>query len=163
VRELKANANPWRVTDFVTLGSPLAHAAVLLAKDASELAAKQQAREFPTAPPVTETITRQGRPLTRFSFEPDGKPANPFRVAHHAAVFAATRWTNLYFPCKLIVWGDVVGGPLASWFGAGIKDVAVKTGLRWGFFSHTLYWKQDKSKEATHVTELRAALNLLDT
>lgn len=162
VRELKANANPWRVTDFVTLGSPLAHAAVLLAKDASELAAKQQAREFPTAPPVTETIKRQGQPLTRFSFEPDGKPGNPFRVAHHAAVFAATRWTNLYFPCKLIVWGDVVGGPLSSWFGAGVKDVAVKTGLRWGFFSHTLYWKQDKSKKATHVTELRAALNLLD-
>ena len=31
VRELKANDNPWRVTDFITLGSPLAHAAVLLA------------------------------------------------------------------------------------------------------------------------------------
>lgn len=162
VRELKANANPWRVTDFVTLGSPLAHAAVLLAKDASELAAKQQAREFPTAPPVTETITRKGQLLTRFSFEAHGRPANPFRVAHHAAVFAATRWTNLYFPCKLIVWGDVVGGPLSSWFGAGVKDVAVKTGLRWGFFGHTLYWKQDKSKKATHVTALRAALNLLD-
>lgn len=162
VRELKANDNPWRVTDFITLGSPLAHAAVLLAKDASGLTIKQQAREFPTAPPVTETITRQGQQLKRLSFEPDGNPANPFRVAHHAAVFAATRWTNIYFPCKFIVWGDVVGGPLKSWFGSGIKDVAVKTGLRWGFFSHTLYWKQEKSTNSTHVTELRAALNLLD-
>lgn len=162
VRELKANDNPWRVTDFITLGSPLAHAAVLLAKDARGLAAKQQAREFPTAPPVTETITRKGQPLTRFSFEPDGNAANPFRVAHHAAVFAATRWTNLYFPCKFIVWGDVVGGALAPWFGADIRDVAVKTGLRWGFFSHTLYWKQDKSLKGSEVAELRAALNLLD-
>ena len=162
VRELKANDNSWRVTDFITLGSPLAHAAVLLAKDAIGLAAKQQAREFPTAPPVTETITRKGQPLTRFSFELDGSPANPFRVAHHAAVFAATRWTNLYFPCKFIVWGDVVGGALAPWFGAGIRDVAVKTGLRWGFFSHTLYWKQNKSAKGSDVAELRAALNLLD-
>lgn len=139
VRELKANGNPWRVTDFITLGSPLAHASVLLAQDARGLTAKQQAREFPTAPPVTETIKRHGKPLTRFSFEPDGNPASTFRVAHHAAVFAATRWTNLYFPCRFIAWGDVVGGPLANWFGPGVKDVAVKTGLRWGLFSHTLY------------------------
>jgi hypothetical protein len=94
VRELKVNDNAWRVTDFITLGSPLAHAAVLLAKDASGLTAKQQAREFPTAPPVTETITRQSQPLTRFTYEPDGNAANPFRIAHHAAVFAATRWTR---------------------------------------------------------------------
>lgn len=162
VRELKANDNPWRVTDFVTLGSPLAHAAVLLAKDARGLTAKQQAREFPTMPPVTETISRQGQLLTRFSYEPDGNPANPFRIAHHAAVFAATRWTNIYFPCKFIVWGDVVGGALKPWFGTGIKDVAVTTSLRLGFFSHTLYWAQDDSAKATHVAELRAALNLLD-
>lgn len=162
VRELKDNQNPWRVTDFITLGSPLAHAAILLAKDSGELSAKQLAREFPTSPPVTETTARQGQPLTRFSFEPDGNPANPFRVAHHAAVFAATRWTNLYFPCKFIVWGDVVGGPLAPLFGKGVQDIPVKTSLRGGFLSHTLYWTRPAGGNAMHVDALRTALNLVD-
>lgn len=162
VDELQANGNPWRVTDFITLGSPLAHADILLAKDRAELTKKQDDREFPTCPPRTETVQRGRRPLERFSFEPDGKPTNPFRVAHHAAVFAATRWTNLYFPCRFMIWGDLVGGPLASLFGRYVRDIAVKTRLRGGLLSHTLYWTQQRGKDNTHADTLRDVLNLLD-
>lgn len=162
VDELQANGNPWRVTDFITLGSPLAHAAILLARDREELLKKQDDREFPTCPPRTETLQRGGAPLIRFSFEPDGKPGNPFRVAHHAAPFAATRWTNLYFPCRFIVWGDLVGGPLAALFGRCVRDLAVTTCMRGGLLSHTLYWARPKAQPAAHIDTLREVLNLVD-
>lgn len=159
VEELRQNGNPWRVTDFVTIGSPLAHASLLLANGADDLAAKQRARELPTCPPQLETSTKNGQKMSRFSFE-HGK--SPFRVAHHAAVFAATRWTNIYFPCRFVLWGDVIGGPLAPWFGDRIQDVSVETSLRRGLLSHTLYWTQPPEGEAPHLESLRAALNLLD-
>jgi hypothetical protein len=160
--ELQANGNPWRVTDFITLGSPLAHAEILLAKDRAELVKKQGDRELPTCPPWTETVQRGGQSHTRFSFEPNGKSANPFRMAHHSAPFAATRWTNLYFPSRLIVWGDPVGGPLNPLFGRGVRDIPVRTQMRGGLFSHTLYWRQPKGEQAAHIDALRDALNLVD-
>lgn len=160
--ELKANGNPWRVTDFITLGSPLAHAAVLLAEDHEALIGKQRLREFPTCPPTTEPFNAGGgKKIDRFSY-PDAKISPNYRVPHHAAVFAATRWSNLYFPCRFIVRGDVVGGPLAPWFGRGIADIPVSTKLGGGFFSHTLYWKRPSSGEASHVDALRSVLDLID-
>ena len=54
-------------------------------------------------------------------------------MAHHAASFAAVRWTNLYFPCAGVIHGDVIGGPLAGLFGWGVKDIGVTTGLRGGY------------------------------
>jgi pimeloyl-ACP methyl ester carboxylesterase len=160
-RELKANGNPWRVTDFITLGSPLAHAAVLLADDHPALLAKQQKRELPTCPPTPETFKVKGQPVERFSYVDD--PAAPnYRVPHHAAVFAATRWSNLYFPCRFVIKGDVVGGPLAPWFGQGVADIPVSTKLRGGFLSHTLYWTRPDQGAATHVDTLREVLDLVD-
>ena len=61
--------------------------------------------------------------LRRFSFPPDAVQ----RVPHHAAVFGPTRWTNLYFPSKLLLWGDLVGGELRSIFGPGVRDIPVST------------------------------------
>lgn len=166
LRELKAQNHRWLVTDFVTLGSPLTHAAVLLARDAQDLAQKQRDREFPTCPPVLEK--------GRFSYERSlearrtGKEGQEiverrrFDVPHHAAVFGPTRWTNLYFPAWLVFWGDLIAGPLAPFFGAGVRDVAVKTGLRGGLLSHTLYWKGVAKPAPAHIAALRAAVNLTD-
>ena len=53
-KELRSLGNPWLVTDLVTLGSPLAHAAILLAHDDADLAEKQEQRELPTCPPFFE-------------------------------------------------------------------------------------------------------------
>jgi len=149
--ELGDRGCSWRVTDFVTLGSPLAHAQLLLAKDESDLASKQRDRELPTCPPQLE----QGK----FSYRADRVNRTP----HHAAVFGPTRWTNLYFPAKRLIFGDLIAGPVSPLFGDGVLDLEVTTDLRGGLFSHTLYWTQGGASPGGHVSVLREALNLLDT
>jgi len=147
--EMVNNDYTWRVTDFVTMGSPLAHATVLLSKDRNDLVKKQVSREFPTCPPELEK--------ERFSYPPE----RAHRPPHHAAVFAPTRWTNLYFPSRFVVWGDLIGGPVRTLFGRGIKDVPVESRQRFGLLSHTLYWKSNKTGPTTsHIKALRDALTL---
>jgi hypothetical protein len=154
--EMKGNDSKWRVTDFITLGSPLAHAEILLAKDAADLRPKFADRELPRCPPELEETTADNKPVFRFSY-----PANAAeRVPHHAAVFGPTRWTNLYSPNRLIVWGDLIGGPLHHIFGAGILDVPVDIQGNAGLFTHTLYWTP--GGDDRHLASLRRALNLLD-
>jgi hypothetical protein len=53
--ERLANGAKWRVSDFVTMGSPLAHAQILLADDARELDSKFMQREFSKCPPHQES------------------------------------------------------------------------------------------------------------
>ncbi|MEZ4699085.1 MAG: hypothetical protein R2834_02045 [Rhodothermales bacterium] len=149
--ELQANGCPWLVTDFITLGSPLAHAELLLAHDDADLRAKQEERELPRCPPVLEA----------------GKISFPAHLArrklHHAAVFGPTRWTNLYFPARWLVKGDFIGGALRPVFGEGIADVPVHTTRRYGLLTHTLYWKLGPNDAALpHIERLRAAMNMLD-
>jgi hypothetical protein len=45
----------WLVTDFVTLGSPLAHARLLLARGEADFDRRVAERELPTAPPFART------------------------------------------------------------------------------------------------------------
>jgi hypothetical protein len=149
--EIQSQGNKWLVSDFVTLGSPLTHAALLMAVDAKQLSRKQSQREFPTCPPCLETVEQQ----ERFSFE-----KQKVWVPHHAAVFAPTRWTNLYFPCRYTLWGDIIGGPMAPSFGRGVRDVAVSTNIRGEIFSHTLYWTRPEGTATAHIQVLRAAVNL---
>ena len=150
-KELSQNGNPWLVTDFITLGSPLAHADILIGEDQQDLESKQSQRELPTCPPVLES--------GKISFP----PKDDQRILHHAAVFGPTRWTNLYFPSRGLIFGDLIGGHLQGLFGWGICDREVKTSLRGGLLSHSFYWKQKKDqKTASHITILREAINLLD-
>ena len=115
------------------MGSPLAHAAFLMARKDRDFLDKKTQREFPTCPPELETIGAK----RQFSYT---DPASGVRVPHHAAVFAPTRWTNLYFPCRATLWGDIIGGAAAPAFGPGIRDLAVETRLNDGIFTHTKYW-----------------------
>lgn len=166
--ELRENGQLWLVTDFVTLGCPLAHGEILLARNGNDLNKKQNDREFPTCPPVFEKKVTKGQTKFHFSFlkeyEIEGlNMKNEFRVPHHAAVFGPTRWTNLYFPKKRIIGGDLIGGKISPIFGKAIKDIEVKTRKRWGLFSHTLYWTPESAdKDGEHIEKLRQALNLLD-
>lgn len=90
--ELRRQADAaWRVTDFISMGSPLAHAQVLLAADAAELARQMAAREWPSCPPALEATVVDKKPWQGFSY-PAGASA---RQLHMAALFAVTRWTNL--------------------------------------------------------------------
>ena len=155
-RELRANGCRWKVTDFVTLGSPLTHAEILLAHDRENFKRKKVQREFPACPPELEG---------RWISYPAGAAR---RRLHHAAPFGPTRWTNIFFPARWIVFGDIIGGPLNPLFGCGILDYQLKaTRQRWGLLSHTLYWTmgRQKTKEEPveeHIRRLREAVNLLD-
>jgi hypothetical protein len=161
LEELRAQGNKWLITDFVTLGSPLAHGILLLARTEKEFDLKKQQREFPTCPPILETISDKHLKLKKFTFK-----AGETWLPHHAAVFGPTRWTNLYFPCQFVLWGDLIGGKMVSAFGAGIRDIAVKTNLRLGIFSHTLYWsfptdKVDGIEVPSWIVQLRKAVRIL--
>ena len=151
--EQAKNGGRWLVSDLITLGSPLTYADLLMAKDKEELIEKQQETELPTSPPQLDDDGK-------FSYIHKGKGN---RKLHYAAMFAATRWTNIYFPPSFTIFGDVISGPLQHLFGWGIKDIPVKTKLFLGLMSHTNYWKPEKrNPEAPHIMELRKAINLLD-
>jgi len=152
--ELVDNGYGWRVTDFVTCGNPMTHAQLLLADDALQLKSKQLMREFPTCPPELdqERISYPSRRARR-------KP-------HYAAVFGPTRWTNLFFPSRWLIFGDLIGGPVGGGlFGEGIKDVPVETTRRLGLAAHWLYWQpssKDNGNPGSHVEALRAAVRLAE-
>ena len=81
------------------------------------------------------------------------------RVLHHGAMFACTRWTNIYFP------GDFVAGALAPLFDHGIKDRLVRDG--WVSFtpaSHTRYWTCPVAgaKPCEAITAIRETLDRPD-
>jgi hypothetical protein len=156
LREWQVSGRKWRVSDFVTMGSPLAHSAILLAHDLKGLQQKCREREFPTCPPTLERDDGQKRGSFLYF-----RPQLSQSVPHHAAVFAFTRWTNIYFPCRGIIFGDLIGGPVGGVFGAGIRDVAVHTRRWFGFLSHTFYWEAALSRD-THVDALLKAVDLRD-
>jgi hypothetical protein len=169
-RELRDLGNPWLVTDLITLGSPLAHAALLLASDEDDLKARQRQRELPTAPPVPEVRSKGGKEVRKYSYRvwdrfKKGEKEFYLRVLHHAAHFACTRWTNLYFPVRLGFFGDFIGGPLRNWFGPGIRDIPV-TSSRWiGLaqitpIAHNSYWW--KAKKGGDSSALAALIHALD-
>ncbi len=166
---LVEQAGSWRISDFVTLGSPLTHAEFLVSRDRSAFEERKAERLFPTCPPMLEP----GK-LPSFLY-------SNLRFAHHAAMFAAMRWTNIHDPGGMIFRGDFISGPCRPNFGPGIVDVAV-TIDRGGPFgrlvTHTDYWNAAASGSASdaegaklglsglgsdpkaHITLLRKALAL---
>ncbi|MGC2627497.1 MAG: hypothetical protein WA269_11715 [Candidatus Udaeobacter sp.] len=143
--ELQRFGNPWRITDFITLGSPLVHAMLLLADSKEDFDRRKHQREFPTCPPQRDEkgYTFGGKTPVDVG---EGKKFTPLFL-HHAAPFAVTQWTNLYFPALGGIFGDIVGGRLRPEFGPGIRDVEVRTQALGPFANHTVlahtkYWDQ---------------------
>ncbi|MFJ2407584.1 hypothetical protein ACIOMR_00300 [Pseudomonas sp. NPDC087814] len=136
--------NPWRITDLVTLGSPMAHASLLLGRSVSDFQRRIERREAPACPP---TLDDKGYGYSgRLPVTVGGRPFSPLYL-HHAAAFAVTRWTNLYFPAPLGLFGDIVGGPVSPVMGPGVLDLPVSVGkwkgwLASSWLSHTHYWSE---------------------
>ena len=109
-REQRCIGVEWKITNFVTLGSPLAHASFLMADGPSDLAERVSQREFPTCPPQPNDARdlQYGKPLL--------VAKNGGTLLHHAALFACTRWTNLYFE------RDIIGGAIEDILGHGITN-----------------------------------------
>jgi hypothetical protein len=133
------NLNSWKISDFITFGSPLAISDLLLAKNKIELKEKQLEREFPTCPPTPEK-------QNKFHYDEN--------TLHHAAHFALTKWTNICFR------KDFVGDNIEI-FGKGIKNEFRKSESYIHnlipFIAHTRYWS---SKENKMVELIRKTINL---
>lgn len=159
----RAAHDRWIISDLVTLGSPLTYADVLLARSNGEFEHRKSERAYATDPP-----SFQGRGGPHSMRYRSTKPVGAGRVAtshfHHAAVFAAVKWTNIYYP------HDLVGGPLAPMFGPGIKDIELAgpgPARIWKRVyltkkSHTQYWKKPSAPHQIGanrcVAELRAII-----
>jgi hypothetical protein len=134
-RELRAQGNPWLVTDFVSVGTPMYFADQLMdGKDGRSFTSRIERRELPTCPPQNEESAGNNVNSTArfYTWEkswwagPRGRQHEVTRrVVYEGAPFAVVRWTNVYFPTKLGFFGDWFGGPLAPVFGTGIKDVSI--------------------------------------
>ncbi len=144
----------WLVSDFVTLGNPLSKADVLLAKDAAAFELRKARREYPATPPWLEKDSPSSGKF-RFSYPAD----DPVRIPHHAAVFGPVVWTNIYFDNLLLVFGDIISGPVRDLFGRGVLDVRLKIGAP--VFRHLDYWKDaGKTPAPPWLKALRRAVNL---
>ena len=153
----------WIVSDFVTLGSPLAHAEFLLERESKAFEAGRAERRFPSNPP-------QKDPPYDLVYKDANWAAGWTRWrAHHATPFAPIRWTNIYDPRQFILFGDLASGPVSRLFGWGIEDVPVRISHpeRRRLFTHTLYWDDTRPPEEPdlpppeHLTKLREALRLV--
>jgi hypothetical protein len=155
----------WRISDLITLGSPLVHSEFLVVDSQEELGRAFGERRFATSPPRPDPV--QGAPATML-YTDNASGQGPF--AHFAAPFSAVRWTNIHDDCWFPALGDVVSGPVRPTFGPAIWDhnVAIRrpgwVPLLDRIFTHTRYWFWHKSYDAAnppeHIALLRSALNL---
>lgn len=177
-RALAARDDPgsrWLISDLVTFGSPLSHAEFLLASGKQDLELRQQARELPTSPPYREKLDPPvldaaraagilpadgGDDTHRLISFPEHR-GNRRWTLHHAAPFAAVRWTNVFDRSRLLIFGDMISGPMQPSFGNAIDDIDLAQVDRPSRrFTHTRYWALDQS--APRLDAFRAAINLLD-
>ena len=173
---------PWLVSDLVTLGSPLTYAKFLAVDSHAEFTAKMfKFLRLPACPPVSGSELGGAGDRRRdlhggwLSEVLDGGANLPLP----SAVFAAVRWSNLYFTNKGFGQGDIVGGAVAPIFGRGIVDVELDRKELGKSFLHSKYWiwKDQERRSAwaaagdsraytpppRHIERLRQAINLFET
>ena len=133
-QDLRRQGNPWRTTDFVTVGTPMALADLFIARPRCR-------RAWP-APGYSARVVRPAHPQgvvvgcpPRSEALPVDAEGAPVRYGAGAtlgahSMFAVTRWTNLWFPVRRgSTRGDWFGGELAGLFGPGVRDI-ILTGNR---------------------------------
>jgi hypothetical protein len=141
-QDLRCQGNPWRITDFVTIGAPLALADLLVTRpglfNGFKKSDKAERRTLFDAlvrrgalvrcPPRSETQPVEGDEQRPASFRMPG--SGPRELLGSQAPFAVTRWTNLWFPViRGGLGGDWFGGELRPLFGAGVRDVLISGNL----------------------------------
>ncbi|MBI1186659.1 MAG: hypothetical protein GC206_04905 [Alphaproteobacteria bacterium] len=155
-----AEGKHWLISDFITLGSPLTHASLLLADSRADLGEKLGARKLAACPPTLHgpdgEVDACNGALTFIGWDGQPRPV-------HSALFAAVRWTNHFFKtASWIVVGDVIGGPIASAaderrarrgpdrgdLGRGVLDVDVDRLGTGKLFAHNEYWRSALSTKA---------------
>jgi hypothetical protein len=165
----------WKVSDFVTLGSPLGNASFLVAKGGDEFELLKQERLMPTSPPMPFDPK-----INATSFL---DPHMNNSVTHHAAVFSVVRWTNIWDPVDegSISMGDFISSPVKGpantpesgptkdvhAFGEGIAEHRVrilKSDGKTRGFTHNDYWRDPSGTWTAvlpHLTTLRDAVGIM--
>lgn len=178
--ELRSNGNPWRITDFVTFGNPMAQSHQLLARSRDDLRDQMCRKELAACPPQPDTPEMTGpRPSgvdvdewtwCKKSYK-EQKAAHDAGEWHYwwpcsahapilaySSMFAVIRWTNLWYPA------DLFGGPLADLYGKGIRDIEVEPdGLacRIPVLAHIRYLSYPNSSRANGApAAIRRAIEL---
>ena len=133
---------------------------------------RQKEKELPTCPPVSESSADDSIERYAYEYPAQGKvlgEQDEFKLntLHHAAVFAPTRWSNLYFPAIGGLFGDFVGGKMKPVFGAGVLDLPVRSQFYFGIGNYTLlahqrYWKMPKIFPSPEETALEELIDKLD-
>ena len=120
----------WKITDLITLGSPIAYPELLLADgNPQEFHDLVEERQLPTCPP---------QPVDGDGYRYEGTPGEGKRY-HHGAMFAVTRWTNAFAS------GDFAGAPItADTLGSGVINKELRG---WPLLSHSKYWINPRGKE----------------
>ena len=138
-RRMDATRDAWPVTSFITLGSPLAHAAGLLAPDRAHLEERLASRGLSSCPPQ-----QHGSPPS-IAYESNG-----MRL-HHTSTFSVTEWVNVAFVHDLLG-GPVADGGLGGFVhelspGADRFEPTILDFLR--AFPHDAYWGGSRLPEET--------------
>ncbi|MGX9142508.1 hypothetical protein [Mesorhizobium sp. 128a] len=157
---------PWKISDFVTLGSPLSHSEFLVTYNLAEFRRGLAERLFSACPPIADGGKAGGSVLYQEGHSPAGKAQ---RAVHHGAVFAATRWTNVFDRGNGWATGDPISGPMTENFGPGVENIQVELkGSLGRVFTHTLYWSLTATGDEvaagtaprSHLQVLRDAVDL---
>ncbi|WP_431236664.1 hypothetical protein ACQ86B_17130 [Mycolicibacterium aichiense] len=159
-QDLRRLGNPWRITDFVTVGTPLALAEVFVARPPILSGCGRVDRRHA----LFGSLIRRGvvcscPPLDENSGEPT--------MLGGLSPFAVTRWSNIWFPLRRgAIRGDWFGGALAPLFGTGVRDIAVTGNLPERLtpgLAHTRYFKYpERDADGDVASELRKVLALDD-
>jgi hypothetical protein len=98
---LRDQGNPWLITDFISVGTPMYFAHLLYTRDVKSFDERVKRRELPTCPPQNEErppdeVSSTG---TYFSYPWRGR-----QVLYDGATFAVVGWTNRGSPTCQIAW-----------------------------------------------------------
>lgn len=176
-QDLRRQGNPWRITDLVTVGTPMALADLLITRpkllggfskadranrDAAldELERRGALVRCPPRSEKLEVESTERRPVN-YRWEKSGRR----ELLGSQSVFAVVRWTNLWFPViRGDLRGDWFGGPLRPLFGNGIDDVAIEGSTPERFkrgLAHSEYFAHpDKGGADDSAGHIRNALSL---
>lgn len=176
-QDLRWQGNPWRITDFITVGTPMALADLLVTRPALFSGFKKSDRALRTelmgqlvrrgalvrCPPRSETLPVESdeSPPVNYRWSKSGAR----EVLGSQSPFAVTRWTNLWFPVvRGELRGDWFGGALRPLFGPGIRDIEVLGNDPERFkrgSAHTEYFAHpDKDGEGDAAWHIRRTLAL---
>jgi hypothetical protein len=143
--QLQRDKTPWCITDFVTVGAPMALADLLV-----------------TRPGLLSGFKKSDGEMRRELF--DGLVRRGALVVGSHSPFTVTRWTNFWFPVtRGSLRGDWFGGAVDPLFGPGIRDIAVQGSQPERFkrgSAHNEYFrhpeKDDEGDIARHLRETLA-------